>query len=106
MEDWFAARERFEDVSILDTPTYFYGLEVGQEIFYVELEAGKTLVITLSTIGEIDDQGNRTVLFGLNGHARQVTVRDRSRNSSLRPSAAKRRSATPPTSAHRCRGWS
>ena len=77
MDDYFDAQARYEDVSILDTPTYFYGLEVGQEIF-VELEPGKTLVVGLSAVGRPDEKGMRTVYFELNGHARQVSVRDRS----------------------------
>ncbi|MCI0669757.1 MAG: pyruvate carboxylase [Myxococcaceae bacterium] len=69
---------RFEDVSILDTPNYFYGMEVGQEV-WVDLEPGKTLVISLSAVGEPDEEGMRSVYFALNGHARTVQVRDRSR---------------------------
>jgi pyruvate carboxylase len=64
-----------EDVSVLDTPTYFFGLEPGQEI-NVELEPGKTLVITLAAIGDPDEEGNRSVYFELNGQGRQVRVRD------------------------------
>ena len=82
LDDYFASLERFEDVSILDTPTYFYGLEVGQEVL-VDLEPGKTLVISLSAVGDPDEQGMRTVYFSLNGHARSVRVRDRSRASLL-----------------------
>ncbi len=78
LADYHDALVRYEDVSILDTPTYFYGLEVGQEI-WVELEPGKTLVVELSAVGKPDDKGMRTVYFELNGHARQVMVRDRSR---------------------------
>jgi pyruvate carboxylase len=71
---------RYEDVSILDTATYFYGMEVGQEL-WVDIEPGKTLVISLSAVGEPDENGMRTVYFALNGHARTVQVRDRSRAS-------------------------
>ncbi|MGZ6162415.1 MAG: pyruvate carboxylase [Myxococcaceae bacterium] len=78
MADYFEALGKYEDVSILDTPTYLYGLEVGHEIF-VELEPGKTLVVELSAVGRPDDKGMSTVYFELNGHARQVSVRDRSR---------------------------
>ncbi|NVJ19285.1 pyruvate carboxylase [Myxococcus sp. AM010] len=69
---------RYEDVSILDTPNYFYGMEVGQEV-WVDLEPGKTLVISLSAVGEPDEEGVRTVYFALNGHTRTVHVRDRAR---------------------------
>ena len=78
MDEFLDAYARFEDVSILDTPLYFYGLEVGQEV-WVDIEPGKTLVISLSAVGEPDENGMRTVYFELNGHGRQVVVRDRAR---------------------------
>jgi pyruvate carboxylase len=77
LDDFWAAAALYEDISILDTPTYFYGMEVGQEV-WVELEPGKTLVVELLAVGEPDDKGQRTVWFELNGHARQAQVRDRS----------------------------
>src|SRR3989454_250995 len=70
----------YQDVSILDSPTYFYGLDPGQEV-WVDLEPGKTLVISLSAVGEANEDGWRTVYFEVNGHGRQVAVRDRSRAS-------------------------
>jgi pyruvate carboxylase len=78
LDEYWASLSRFEDVSILDTPTYFYGVEPGKEI-WVDIEPGKTLVIQLETVGEPDENGMRTVYFELNGHGRQVVVRDRSR---------------------------
>jgi pyruvate carboxylase len=80
---------KYEDISILETPAYFYGIELNQEI-NVELEPGKTLVITLDAVGDADEEANVTVYFSLNGHGRQVSVRDRSRTST----AAERRLAS------------
>ncbi len=77
MDDYFDFRERHSDVSILDTPTYFYGLEPNKEV-WVEIEEGKTLVISLNTVSDADERGNRTVYFTLNGQGRQVTVQDKS----------------------------
>ena len=95
LDDYFASVVRFEDLSILDTPTYFYGLEMGQEV-WVGLEPGKTLVISLSAVGEPNEEGMRTVYFALNGHARTVRVRDRSRASLL----PERRTADPNDPTH------
>jgi pyruvate carboxylase len=95
MDEFLAARQRFEDVSILDTPTYFYGMELGQE-HTIELEPGKTLVVSLSAIGDVDDEGKRTVYFSLNGHARQVTVLDKARA----PAVKDRRAADKSNPAH------
>src|SRR5690606_6184866 len=77
LDDFFAFRKRCGDVSLLPTPVYFYGLEMGQEV-WVEIEAGKTLVVSLEAMGEPDEEGNVTVYFKLNGQNRQVLVRDRS----------------------------
>jgi pyruvate carboxylase len=50
-------------------------MEVGQEIA-VDLEAGKTMVIRLSAIGESHD-GEVRVFFELNGQPRTIRVPDR-----------------------------
>ncbi|MEQ1632767.1 MAG: pyruvate carboxylase [Planctomycetota bacterium] len=65
------------DVSMLPSPVYFYGLEIGQEV-WVEIEPGKTLVIALEAVGEPDNDGNCTVYWKLNGQNRHVTVPDTS----------------------------
>ena len=78
LDDFWAQQAKYEDISILDTPSCFYGMELGQEL-WVELEPGKTLVVELNGVGEPDEAGLRTVWFEVNGHARQVQVRDRSR---------------------------
>jgi pyruvate carboxylase len=95
LDDFFEARAKYEDVSILDTPTYFYGLEVGQER-WVDLEPGKTLVLSLEAVSDAAPDGNRTVFFVLNGHGRQVTVKDKS----LVSQVAERRTAEKGNPAH------
>jgi len=80
--DYWDAYERYGKVSILPTPVYFYGLEPGQEV-WVELEEGKTLVITLDAVGEADAKGHRTVYFTLNGQPRPITILDRSLGESI-----------------------
>jgi len=77
LDDYFAFRNRCSDVSLLPTLVYFYGIEEGQEV-WVELERGKTLVISLEARSEPDEEGMVTVYFKLNGQNRQVQVLDRS----------------------------
>lgn len=62
---------------VLPTPAFFYGLKTGEEIS-VEIEEGKTLFVKLITIGEPNEDGNRTLTFELNGRARETVVRDKS----------------------------
>ncbi len=61
---------------MLPTDVYFYGLAAGQEVG-VNIEQGKTLFIRWQATGELDEDGNRTVFFELNGQPRTVKVRDR-----------------------------
>jgi pyruvate carboxylase len=77
LDDYFAFRTRCSDVSLLPTPVYFYGLEMGQEV-WIELERGKALLVSLEARSEPDDEGLVTVYFKLNGQNRQVVVPDRS----------------------------
>ena len=81
--DYAEARSAFGDVSILPTPVFFYGLEPGQEIS-IDLERGKTLIVSFVALSETHDDGTRTVFFELNGQPRSVVVIDRS-HVALRP---------------------
>ncbi|MDF2805292.1 MAG: pyruvate carboxylase, partial [Cellulosimicrobium sp.] len=69
-------RQAYGDVSVLDTPTYLYGLEPGQEVA-VALGKGVRLLVGLEAIGTPDERGMRTVMFTLNGQLRPIQVRDR-----------------------------
>jgi pyruvate carboxylase len=69
-------RQSYSDVSVLPTPTFFYGLKSGEEIT-VEIESGKSLIIKFLTISEPHPDGTRTLFFELNGQPREVNVRDR-----------------------------
>ncbi|SDH89597.1 pyruvate carboxylase [Alteribacillus bidgolensis] len=73
--DFERFRQQFGDVSVLDTPTFFYGLRLGEEI-EVEIEQGKTLIVKLISISKPQDNGNRIVYFELNGQPREVIIKD------------------------------
>lgn len=77
LDEYFAFRNHYSDVSLLPTPVYFYGLDVGQET-WIELERGKALLVSLDARSEPDEEGMVTVYFKLNGQNRQVRVPDRS----------------------------
>jgi pyruvate carboxylase len=68
-------RTQYGDTSGLDTPTFFYGPVLGERVA-VDIEPGKTLLIRLISVGDVHADGSRPVLFELNGHAREVRVRD------------------------------
>jgi len=73
----FAAHEaKYSDTSVLPTPTFFHGMEPGEEAS-VEIEKGKTLIVKFLTAGDPHHDGSRTVFFELNGQPREVQVMDR-----------------------------
>lgn len=74
--DFHQLQETYGDTSVLDTPTFFYGMRLGEEI-EVEIEQGKTLIVKLVSIGEAQVDGTRVVYFELNGQPREVVVRDK-----------------------------
>jgi pyruvate carboxylase len=70
----FAEREsHFGDVSQLPTPAFFYGLEDQQELA-VNLEPGKTLLVTLQGRTELPEEGCVKLFFELNGQPRSLRV--------------------------------
>ena len=68
-------RATYGNVDNLETPVFFYGMEVGREIA-IELERGKTLFVRYAALGEPDESGYRRVYFELNGLPRTVSVLD------------------------------
>lgn len=80
--DYVKTRERFGDVSNLDTPTFLFGMRLGEEI-EVEIEKGKTLIVKFVSLGEPLADGTRVVYFELNGQSRQVIIKDENIKSSV-----------------------
>lgn len=75
--DYRKSYEQFGDVTLLDTPTFFHGIRLGETVT-VQIEKGKTLIIRLDEIGEPDIEGNRILFFNLNGQRREISVKDTS----------------------------
>ncbi|WP_096550012.1 pyruvate carboxylase [Ureibacillus thermosphaericus] len=74
-EEYAKVRAQYGDISVLDTPTFLYGLRLGEEI-EVEIEKGKTLIIKLVSIGEPQHDGTRVIYFEINGQPREIVVQD------------------------------
>lgn len=74
-EEYSKTASQFGDISVLDTPTFLYGLKLG-EVIEVEIEKGKTLIIKLVSIGEPQPDGTRVMYFELNGQSRELVIQD------------------------------
>jgi len=75
--DFMAGSRKYGPLAALPTPTFFYGMEVGQEIA-IDLEWGKTLVVRLQAIGQTREDGTVSVFFELNGQPRVIKAPNRS----------------------------
>ncbi|MBO9130303.1 pyruvate carboxylase [Bacillus sp. 165] len=80
--DYQKIYDMYGDVSVLDTPTFFFGMRLGEDI-EVEIERGKTLMVRLVSISEPHSDGTRVVYFELNGQPREVVIKDESIKSSV-----------------------
>lgn len=69
--DFHQHLKRHGDVSVLPTPTFFYGMRPGDEVA-LEIDAGKTLLVTLQTVQE--EASVAKVQFELNGQSRMASV--------------------------------
>ena len=76
-EEFIQKRREYGYISRLGSHIFFHGMAPG-EISQVEIEDGKTLAIKYVGLGELNDEGERAVLFELNGVRREVSVVDQS----------------------------
>ncbi|HSF96794.1 MAG TPA: pyruvate carboxylase [Thermohalobaculum sp.] len=74
--DYMGKRRDFGPVRVLPTPTFFYGMEAGEEIL-VDLRPGVTLVIRLLTVSEPDEKGAVRLFYELNGQPRTIRIEDK-----------------------------
>lgn len=75
--DAFNKHLKYDSLINLPTKNFFYGMERGEEII-VELDKGKTLLITLDSVGKPNKDGMVTVYFKVNGQGRSVKIKDES----------------------------
>lgn len=93
--DYVKSHHRYGDVSCIDTPTFFYGMRIGEEL-EIEIEKGKTLFVKLVSVGQVQRDGTRIVYFELNGQPREVAIRDES----VKGDIVERRKADPKNENH------
>ncbi|WP_141603405.1 pyruvate carboxylase [Terrilactibacillus laevilacticus] len=81
-KDYLNFKETYGDLSILDTPTFFYGLNIGEEV-EITIGKGKTIVVKLVSVSQPQPDGTRIVYFELNGQPREVITKDLSIETSV-----------------------
>lgn len=66
----------YGDLSRMGSDVFFHGLYEG-ETCEIEIEEGKVLIVKLQEIGKIDSDGNRSVVFEVNGNRREIKIFDK-----------------------------
>ncbi|MBF7018984.1 pyruvate carboxylase [Staphylococcus sp. 18_1_E_LY] len=89
-EQYMLTQEQYGNVSLLDTPTFFFGMRTNETV-EIEIDTGKRLIITLKAITEPDEKGVRTIFYDMNGQARRIYIQDENvkANASVKPKADK-----------------
>ncbi|HHQ7200529.1 TPA: pyruvate carboxylase [Staphylococcus aureus] len=89
-EQYIQTRNQYGNLSLLDTPTFFFGMRNGETV-EIEIDKGKRLIIKLETISEPDENGNRTIYYAMNGQARRIYIKDENvhTNANVKPKADK-----------------
>ena len=75
VEDFYRHRQEYGYIMRMGSHVFFNGMALG-ETNKINIEDGKTLVIKYLGLGDVDEEGNRTVQFELNGMRREVSVPD------------------------------
>lgn len=75
LEDYFKRRQEYGDISRMESPVFFLGMEPG-ETTELSIEEGKMLVIKYVGLGEMNNDGTQNIIFELNGVRREVAVRN------------------------------
>lgn len=83
LEDYWKHYDEYGNITRMGSHVFFHGLAVG-ETNQVDLSDGESLMIKYVGLGEANDDGTRTVLFELNGAAREVTVQDRTASENIK----------------------
>lgn len=77
-EDYLKFVDEYGDVSRMGSDVFFHGLAEG-ETCEIEVEEGRTLIVQLVEIGRHDEEGNRNLVFEVNGNRREIKIKDKTR---------------------------
>jgi len=80
-EEFLKYISEYGDLSRMGSDVFFNGLYEG-ETCEIEIAEGKVLIVKLHEIGKLDRDGNRSVVFEVNGNRREIKVFDRASGAS------------------------
>ncbi|MDN5299800.1 MAG: pyruvate carboxylase [Clostridiales bacterium] len=75
IDEYFDYLQKTGDFSRMGSDVFFHGLKEN-ETCEVEIEDGKILIVKLLEIGKLQNDGQRNVIFEVNGNRREVSIKD------------------------------
>ncbi|MFT9495944.1 pyruvate carboxylase [Anaerosolibacter sp.] len=75
-EEYLTYIAKYGDLSRMGSDVFFHGLYEG-ETCEVEIAEGKALIIKLVEIGKVNHEGNRQIVFEVNGNRREIAIADK-----------------------------
>ncbi len=86
IDDYIVFLKHYGDLSRMESPLFFNGLKRGVPA-EVEVEEGKIFIIQLVSMGKVDAEGNRQVVFEVDGNRRAMNILDKTYSSEKAVSA-------------------
>lgn len=74
--DYLKSLQEYGHLYNLESHVFFYGLKEG-ETSEIELDEGKIMIVKLVEVGELDEEGYKTLVYEVNGNRREMRIFDR-----------------------------
>ncbi|HHV64113.1 MAG TPA: pyruvate carboxylase [Peptococcaceae bacterium] len=74
--DYLKSLQEYGHLYNLESHVFFYGLKEG-ETSEIELDEGKIMIVKLVEIGDLDEEGYKTLVFEVNGNRREIKILDK-----------------------------
>ena len=78
-EDYLTTQKKEGSLRYMGSDVFFHGIEEG-ETCEIKIADGKVLIVKLLEVKSVDENGNREVVFKVNGATRSVEIKDKSAN--------------------------
>ena len=78
-EDYLTTQKKEGSLRYMGSDVFFHGIEEG-ETCEIQIADGKVLIVKLLEIKAVDENGNREVVFKVNGATHAVEIKDKSAN--------------------------
>ena len=73
--DYFKRHQQYGRISVLDTNTFYQGMRPGETV-HIHIAPGKTEILRLDSISDVDVDGNRHLFFAVDGEQVELPVED------------------------------